>query len=135
MADAETGHEHYHHDEANAAAAQDHASPGHDGGVESVASIERVIDPVCGMKVDPSTSKHRFDHDGHTFHFCSARCREKFAASPDIYLKPAADPAPAPPKGTIYTCPMHPEIRQEGPGSCPLCGMALDRARARDDRG
>jgi Cu+-exporting ATPase len=126
MADAETGHERHHHDAANAAATHDHASPGHDGGVESVASIERVIDPVCGMKVDPATSKHRFDHDGHTFHFCSARCREKFVASPDIYLKPAADPAPAPPKATIYTCPMHPEIRQEGPGSCPLCGMALE---------
>ncbi len=84
-----------------------------------------VTDPVCGMSVDPTTSKHRFDHDGRTFHFCSARCREKFAATPATYLAPSSAPQPAP-KGTIYTCPMHPEIRQEGPGSCPICGMALE---------
>ncbi len=82
------------------------------------------IDPVCGMTVDRATSKHRFDHDGTTFHFCSAGCRTKFIAGPDTYLKPR-DPAPAKP-GAAYTCPMHPEIRQIGPGSCPLCGMALE---------
>jgi Cu+-exporting ATPase len=81
-------------------------------------------DPVCGMKVDPTTSKHRFEHQGATFHFCSASCRTRFAASPQSYLKSkAAAPAKA---GTIYTCPMHPEIRQQGPGSCPICGMALE---------
>jgi Cu+-exporting ATPase len=81
-------------------------------------------DPVCGMKVDPTTSKHRFEHQGATFHFCSAGCRTRFAASPQSYLKSkAAAPAKA---GTIYTCPMHPEIRQQGPGSCPICGMALE---------
>ena len=81
-------------------------------------------DPVCGMKVDPVTSKHRFDHAGTTYHFCSAGCRTKFSASPESYLKPkAAEPSKP---GAIYTCPMHPEIRQVGPGSCPICGMALE---------
>jgi P-type Cu+ transporter len=84
-----------------------------------------VRDPVCGMTVDPATSKHRFDHHGETFHFCSAGCRTKFAANPESYLgevKPKADVQ----EGTIYTCPMHPEIRKTGPGSCPICGMALE---------
>ena len=85
-----------------------------------------VTDPVCGMKVDPATSKHRFDHAGTTHHFCSAGCRTKFAADPDAYLRPKITaPAPAAP-GAIYTCPMHPQIRQVGPGSCPICGMALE---------
>ncbi|WP_315750489.1 MULTISPECIES: heavy metal translocating P-type ATPase [unclassified Bradyrhizobium] len=85
----------------------------------------KVIDPVCGMSVDPATSTHRFDHQGHTFHFCSAGCRTKFAAEPDKYLG-EREPPPEMPAGTIYTCPMHPEIRQEGPGTCPICGMALE---------
>ncbi|WP_410052042.1 heavy metal translocating P-type ATPase [Bradyrhizobium sp. SZCCHNRI3016] len=85
----------------------------------------KVIDPVCGMSVDPATSKHRFDHQGHTFHFCSAGCRTKFAAEPDKYLG-EREPPPEMPAGTIYTCPMHPEIRQVGPGTCPICGMALE---------
>ena len=84
-----------------------------------------VIDPVCGMSVDPATSKHRFDHQGHTFHFCSAGCRTKFSADPVKYLE-KREPPPEMPAGTIYTCPMHPEIRQEGPGTCPICGMALE---------
>ncbi len=83
-----------------------------------------VIDPVCGMKVDPVTSKHRADHHGTTFHFCSAGCRTKFEANPEKYLKPKAPDAAKP--GAIYTCPMHPQIRQVGPGSCPICGMALE---------
>jgi P-type Cu+ transporter len=86
-------------------------------------------DPVCGMKVDPATSKHRLDHRGETFHFCCAGCRTKFAADPEKYLNksepPAASHADAP-EGAIYTCPMHPDVRQVGPGSCPICGMALE---------
>ena len=82
-------------------------------------------DPVCGMSVDPATSKHRFDHRGETFHFCSAGCRTKFAADPKAYLDDSK-PKAAVPEGTIYTCPMHPQIRQIGPGSCPICGMALE---------
>jgi Cu+-exporting ATPase len=84
------------------------------------------VDPVCGMKVDPATSKHRFDHDGRIFHFCSAGCRSKFVAAPDSYLKPnLATPEPAK-AGVIYTCPMHPQIRQDSPGNCPICGMTLE---------
>jgi Cu+-exporting ATPase len=87
-------------------------------------------DPVCGMTVDPATSKHRFELDGETFHFCSAGCRSKFAADPAKYLAKKNEkqkaPEPEMPAGTIYTCPMHPEIRQIGPGSCPICGMALE---------
>ncbi|MBA2124747.1 haloacid dehalogenase [Hyphomicrobium methylovorum] len=84
------------------------------------------IDPVCGMKVNPHTTKHHTEHDGQAYYFCSAGCVTKFTADPRKYLEPAADDTPPPPPGTIYTCPMHPEIRQEGPGACPICGMALE---------
>jgi Cu+-exporting ATPase len=90
------------------------------------ADTERVTDPVCGMKVDPATSKHRHSHDGTLFHFCAARCREKFIADPVRYLAPATVGSPPPAKGVLYTCPMHPQIRKDGPGSCPICGMALE---------
>ncbi|MDP2009199.1 MAG: heavy metal translocating P-type ATPase, partial [Phenylobacterium sp.] len=82
-----------------------------------------LIDPVCGMTV--KTDTHRHVHDGVEFGFCSAGCKTKFAADPGKYLG-EREPEPPPPPGTIYTCPMHPEIRQEGPGSCPICGMALE---------
>ena len=82
-------------------------------------------DPVCGMKVDPLTTSHHAEHAGQAYHFCSAGCRTKFVADPERYLHPATDAAPVP-AGTQYTCPMHPEIVQDGPGTCPLCGMALE---------
>jgi Cu+-exporting ATPase len=85
-----------------------------------------IKDPVCGMTVDPHTAKHRHMHEGHPYYFCSARCREKFIAEPAKYLSPKRAPAEPVPEGTIYTCPMHPEIRQVGPGACPICGMALE---------
>jgi Cu+-exporting ATPase len=85
-----------------------------------------VLDPVCGMQVDPATTTHHAHHAGTDYHFCSARCREKFAADPAHYLSPKSEPASSAPVSTIYTCPMHPEIRQEGPGTCPICGMALE---------
>jgi Cu+-exporting ATPase len=110
--DDHTGHAHHHH---------------HD--------TSKVLDPVCGMSVDPATSKHRFEHRGETFHFCSAGCRTKFAADPAKYLDKTKQPEPALPAGTIYTCPMHPEIRQVGPGSCPICGMALEPEVASLDTG
>jgi Cu+-exporting ATPase len=86
----------------------------------------KVIDPVCGMTVDPAVTPHHAEHQGKTFHFCGAGCRAKFIADPDKFLgdRPAA-PVEAPP-GSIWICPMHPEIRQEGPGTCPICGMALE---------
>jgi Cu+-exporting ATPase len=95
------------------------------GETDMQADAHEETDPVCGMKVDPATSKHRFEHGDRMFHFCSARCREKFIAAPADYLSKAPT-APAAPTGTIYTCPMHPQIRQVGPGSCPICGMALE---------
>ena len=88
------------------------------------------IDPVCGMTVDPS-GPHRSEHAGTTHHFCSARCRERFRADPQRFLD-AASSAGAPARGDEgnagrqWTCPMHPEIVREGPGSCPICGMALE---------
>jgi Cu+-exporting ATPase len=84
-----------------------------------------VADPVCGMKVNPATSEHRFEHGGTTFHFCGAGCRSKFEADPQKYLAESATKGDEQ-KAGIYTCPMHPEIRQQGPGSCPICGMALE---------
>ncbi len=93
-----------------------------------------VKDPVCGMTIDPATAKHRAAHDGETYYFCSAGCKTKFEADPAKYLGPAQPVAPAP-SGTIYTCPMHPEIRQVGPGSCPICGMALEPVVATADAG
>lgn len=91
------------------------------------ATVGSVIDPVCGMTVDPATSAHHATHQGTDYHFCSAKCRERFIAEPQKYLSPGPKPAEiAAPAGTIYTCPMHPQIRQEGPGTCPICGMALE---------
>ena len=82
-------------------------------------------DPVCGMTVTRSTAKHMAKHAGQRFYFCSARCHEKFEAEPEKYLE--GRPAPeAMPEGTVYTCPMHPEIETIGPSDCPICGMALE---------
>ena len=107
-------------------------------------------DPVCGMSVDPATAKHKAEHGGETFFFCSAGCRGKFVAEPAKYLGTVAVDSPSktassgrpldradrahrarlqrqnPAAGTIYTCPMHPQIRQDHPGNCPICGMALE---------
>jgi Cu+-exporting ATPase len=94
-----------------------------------------VKDPVCGMMVDPHTAKHRHVHSGLPYYFCSGRCREKFVADPAKYLDPAARAAEPVPAGTIYTCPMHPEIRQVGPGACPICGMALEPELVTADAG
>jgi Cu+-exporting ATPase len=105
----------------------------HDHGASAEPGSAR--DPVCGMTVDPATTPHKYEHGGQTYHFCSAGCSAKFAADPAKYLggeRPAAPPAPA---GTIYTCPMHPEIRKVGPGSCPICGMALEPEIATADTG
>ncbi len=87
------------------------------------------------MSVDPHTAKHRHTHKGQPYYFCSAGCRTKFIANPDKYLSPDQHKAAPVPEGTIYTCPMHPEIRQVGPGSCPICGMALEPEIATADTG
>ncbi|MDA0704070.1 MAG: heavy metal translocating P-type ATPase [Proteobacteria bacterium] len=108
-----TGHHHHHHSD------HDHAESGDKPGA---------TDPVCGMTVDPATAKHRRDHDGAEYVFCSARCAEKFEAAPDSYL---SGKAPAPVQGGAdeeHICPMCEGVRQTGPGTCPKCGMALEPA-------
>jgi Cu+-exporting ATPase len=94
--------------------------------VDSAAAEATAIDPVCGMRVDPAKTPHRYDYRDHTYYFCSAGCRGEFAATPEKHLRPGAAPEPMLPRGTVYTCPMHPEVRQIGPGACPICGMALE---------
>ena len=94
----------------------------HPGAAE--APDEALKDPVCGMRVT-AASQHSLQHDGKPFHFCSAGCKAKFSADPGRFLHARAEPVNAVP-GTMYTCPMHPEVRQDHPGSCPKCGMALE---------
>ena len=94
-----------------------------------------VHDPVCGMLVDPARAAHHASHAGHDYHFCSAGCRAKFSADPDKYLSPVATSATGVPAGTIWTCPMHPAVRQDHPGPCPICGMALEPELASADAG
>ena len=102
-------HAHCHH----------HAAHNHDHGA-------MVTDPVCGMKVDTQTAEHRYRLGETDYHFCSAHCLNKFKANPDQYLNPAETVPVEVAAGTIWTCPMHPEIRRDGPGQCPICGMALE---------
>jgi Cu+-exporting ATPase len=82
-------------------------------------------DPVCGMDVDRATARHFLKHDGEKLYFCSEGCAAKLAAEPDAYRNGRPSPGPAP-KGTLYTCPMHPEVTSDHPGDCPKCGMALE---------
>ena len=114
-------HEHNHHEHHN------------HGTVELIRSV---VDPVCGMRVDPQKTSHHLEIGDAAYHFCSERCLEKFRANPDRYLNPpATDPAVTAPamgalpeaaEGAIWTCPMHPQIRRNAPGNCPICGMALE---------
>jgi Cu+-exporting ATPase len=93
----------------------------------SMTTEEIAIDPVCGMKVKVAAAKNTTLHAGHTYYFCNPKCLVKFTGDPDKYLKPQPAEAVTPPApGAIFTCPMHPEVRQVGPGSCPICGMALE---------
>ena len=108
------------------------ARPGCCGAAESGGGA-RVTDPVCGMAVDPATATARHEHAGVTYHFCCEGCRRKFAADPQRYLEPRT-PEPVIP-GAVYTCPMHPEVRQVGPGSCPICGMALEPEQVEAEAG
>jgi len=107
----------------SATAEHDHAAhAGH--GHHHAAVAGGAVDPVCGMTVDPASAQQRVDYQGETYYFCCAGCKTKFTADPQKYLKPRV-PEPVI-EGAIYTCPMHPEIRQVGPGACPICGMALE---------
>ncbi|MES2699119.1 MAG: heavy metal translocating P-type ATPase [Pseudomonadota bacterium] len=86
-----------------------------------------VIDPVCGMTVAPDKTVHHAHHSGQDYHFCSSSCLARFKNNPDHWIKPMSKPpAGAVPAGAVWTCPMHPEIRQDHPGPCPICGMALE---------
>jgi YHS domain-containing protein len=124
-------------------------------------TARQVTDPVCGMAVDPATTDHAAVHDGEHFYFCSAGCKDKFLAAPDAYAHqpdeqdhdPAGQdtqrahhghngaggqltaPTPGAGEAVEYTCPMHPEIRQNGPGACPICGMALEPVIVTADTG
>ncbi len=85
------------------------------------------VDPVCGMTVDPADAAGSFDYRGTRYYFCHPSCLERFKAAPDSFLTPGARaPVPEPKPGTRYTCPMHPEVIRDGPGACPICGMALE---------
>ncbi|MDP1965174.1 MAG: heavy metal translocating P-type ATPase, partial [Reyranella sp.] len=114
-----------------------HANHGHSPAQTApAADAASAIDPVCGMKVKIAGAKNTTVHEGQTYYFCNPKCLQKFTAEPARYLKPSeAVPAPPVAAGTIFTCPMHPEIRQVGPGSCPICGMALEPAEASLDHG
>ena len=92
------------------------------------------IEPVCGRAVIPEKAAGKSELNGTTYYFCSSGCKKKFDANPAAYLGEAPAPKPAAPPGTIYTCPMHPEVRQEGPGTCPKCGMALEPRQLCDHR-
>ena len=103
---------------------------GNKGSTVAAEPGAKQTDPVCGMSIPPD-SPHRLVYGGRTYAFCSSRCREKFQASPERYVRapqPLVDAAPSamPSTGTIYTCPMHPQIRRSSPGNCPICGMALE---------
>lgn len=112
---------HAHHDGHSDHAGHHHRDP------EPGSDAGKAKDPVCGMMVDPHTTTHRAQHRGKPYYFCSFGCQSKFMAEPARYIEPATvRAAEAVSEGTVYTCPMHPEIRQVGPGSCPICGMALE---------
>ena len=91
----------------------------------AISEAHMATDPVCGMMVDTHARTPAYDHGGQTYYFCSEGCRSKFAKQPERYLDTSGEPEPLP-IGTLYTCPMHPEIVQEGPGHCPICGMTLE---------
>jgi Cu+-exporting ATPase len=109
-------HNHHHHGaHSPAACCSAHATSDEEGSV---------IDPVCGMRIQPENAAGHVEHNGETYYFCSESCVAKFEREPERYLAP-----PPPAEGdaeALYTCPMHPEIVQKGPGSCPICGMALE---------
>ena len=96
-------------------------------GAMKAAPEGEFIDPVCGMSVAPETAAGKYDFEGETYYFCSPNCLSKFKQNPKSFLEEKQEEKQAAEsQGTEYTCPMHPEIVQIGPGSCPICGMALE---------
>jgi Cu+-exporting ATPase len=103
------------------------AHPGHVHAGRDPSNTDALAkDPVCGMSVDPATAKYSAEHDGERYFFCSAGCREKFLADPARHLAEAPRPQSPARAGAVYVCPMHPQIRRDRPGACPICGMALE---------
>jgi P-type Cu+ transporter len=102
--------------------------------VQQPAQASDEIDPVCGMKLDAAAASQHYRHGGRLYRFCSDGCRTKFAAQPEKFLSPRGRSSQRA-EGTIYICPMHPQIRQLAPGSCPICGMALEPLTAGEDTG
>jgi Cu+-exporting ATPase len=96
-----------------------------DSGSATIGPAPVAIDPVCGMSVDRAKAQHHAEHDGTFYHFCSEGCRSKFADHPERYLTVKTAPKSSA-SGAMWTCPMHPQVRQAGPGNCPICGMALE---------
>ena len=138
----ETSHDHQtsgccggHHDHAGHSHDHDHHDHGH-GHEQATADIRQaatvpvdgtVKDPVCGMTVTLGKGKPSLTYKGDDYHFCSQKCHDRFEADPYFYLSGnKARKKTAAPKNALYTCPMDPEIVQEGPGTCPICGMALE---------
>jgi Cu+-exporting ATPase len=102
-------------------------------GVSQSEAAAQVTDPVCGMTIAPEDAAATVDHRGRTYHFCAESCARRFRENPEAFLRPVPSAEPPTPAGTEYTCPMHPEVRQIGPGSCPICGMALEPRTAPAD--
>jgi Cu+-exporting ATPase len=100
-------------------------------------STQAFIDPVCGMTVSPARAAGHMDHEGETYYFCGQSCLKRFQADPQQFVGSAEKAEPTAPTvaGATYTCPMHPEIVQDGPGSCPTCGMALEPRTVTLDEG
>jgi len=105
------------------------------GSKQAAGTEGQAKDPVCGMSVTIAGAQHKSEHQGQTYYFCCNGCRTKFEADPQKYLAPKPAAAAPANKDAIYTCPMHPEIRQVGPGSCPICGMALEPLDATAETG
>ena len=109
-----------------------------DGNVSTTGGEHRVQDPVCGMDVDPHGTARHVEHAGTTYYFCSKHCQASFEADPAPYVFRSGSEGPqqsAAGEVVEYTCPMHPEIRQPGPGACPICGMALEPVMVTADGG
>jgi P-type Cu+ transporter len=113
----------------------EHQHAKHSHGNEAGVSDKYAIDPVCGMTVDIKSAKHSAAYDSHRYYFCGAGCKTKFIAEPSKYLVAGTKVAEPIIAGAIYTCPMHPQIQQVGPGTCPICGMALEPLTVTADSG
>ena len=118
-------HEHHGHGHHHQHAEAGHGA-GHDPNETAAVQDKPFTDPVCGIKVRGNPDREVV-FEGITYHFCSQKCMDKFQVDPGRFARPEpeVEELVAPP-GTVYTCPMHPEIRQDKPGNCPICGMALE---------